>query len=438
MAASSKPRPKDWHPIAESDPVPGDPEEIREHVKHMVSVAKSLRDQARRLRGIDNDNELKGKYADQLREESDGLEKHLREVAGRYERVHGHLTNWAADLEGFQTQADGVLREAKKKEEELARKKGEKDAGAETKAGSSDDDDDDPMKTYRDRLDTIRGDRDERARHHAKKIEEQLNDVIEDSWWDNVKGWIHENVETLKLILDVLSWVATIAGILAMFIPGLNLLVIALSLIVAATRFVMFLAGEASFAEFLMDCVGLVTMGIGVRMLGKLKIADKVVKTASKAQRVDRLKHAVKVNKAAREEITRVIATTGDDGLREFARQSLNRMRREMLDNAGRVSDDAPVRLSRMERLGLGDDEARAVVENIRRNADTFPESAAGVIGKSENYYKVAVGAAVTGTTADTLDKALGESPMMPDKPYWDVYENGKGELWKLPEDTHW
>lgn len=46
---------------------------------------------------------------------------------------------------------------------------------------------------------------------------------------------------------------------------------------------------------------------------------------------------------AAREEITRVIATTSDDGLQTFARQSLNRLRREMLDKAGRVTDEAPV-----------------------------------------------------------------------------------------------
>ncbi|MGH4032442.1 putative T7SS-secreted protein [Actinomycetota bacterium Odt1-20B] len=458
MTASSKHRPRDWHPIAESDPVPGDPEEIRAEVKHMVGVASSLREQARLLRGIDDDNELKGKYANSLREESGVLEKHLREVAGRYERVHGHLTNWADDLEDFQSRADKVLTEARQRQDEVeaekkkqendakhgsgdgdkGKGKGDKGSGDKESGSSGGDSDADPLREFRDRLETIKGERDDRARHHAGKIRDQLDDVIEDSWWDNVKGWIHENVEAIKLVLDVLGWVATIAGILALFIPGLNLLVIALSVAVALTRLVMFAAGEASLAEVLVDCIGLVTMGVGVRMLSKLKVADKVLKGASKAQRLSRLKSAVRANKAAREEMARVIATTGDDGLRSFARQSMNRMRREILDNAGRVSDEAPVRLNRLERMGLGDSDARAAVENIRRNAGTFPESGAQVIGKSENYYKVAVGAAATGTAADVTDKALGESPTLPDKPFYAPYEDGKGELWKLPADTHW
>lgn len=445
MTASSKPRPRDWSPLAEADPVPGDPEEIRAEVKHMKGVATSLREQARMLRGIDDDNELKGKYAGKLREESGVLEKHLREVAGRYERVHGHLTNWANDLEEFQTQADKVLTDAQQKQDDLAaeKKKQETDAKHGNDSGSkqpkaSQSGADDPLREFRDRLDRIKGDRDDRAGHHAGKIRDQLDDVIEDSWWDNTKGWIHENAEAIKLVLDVLGWVASIAGILALFIPGLNVLVIALSLIVVGVRALMYAAGEASLAEVLVDCIGLATMGVGVRMLSKLKVADKVIKNASKMQRLGRLKSAVRANKAAREEITRVIATTSDDGLRTFARQSLNRMRREMLDNAGRVTDEVPVSVNRLEKLGLGDDAARAAVENIRRNADTFPESAAQIAGKSETYYRVAVGATAFGTVADYSDKALGESPTFPDKPFFAPYEDGKGELWKLPEDTHW
>ncbi|MFF4401409.1 hypothetical protein [Streptomyces sp. NPDC001480] len=112
-------------------------------------------------------------------------------------------------------------------------------------------------------------------------------------------------------------------------------------------------------------------------------------------------------------------------------------MRREILDNVGRVADEAEVPLSRLERLGLGDSDARALVENIRQNAGTFP-NAANALGRSEAYYRTAVGAATFGTAADFTDKALGESPVFPDKPYYAPYGDGKGELWKLPQDTHW
>ncbi|MET8488002.1 hypothetical protein ABZV76_29370 [Streptomyces tendae] len=40
MTPTSTRRPVDWQPLCESDPVPGDPQEIRAEVKHMISVAK--------------------------------------------------------------------------------------------------------------------------------------------------------------------------------------------------------------------------------------------------------------------------------------------------------------------------------------------------------------------------------------------------------------
>lgn len=438
MSATSKPRPRDWHPLADSDPVPGDPEEIRDEVKHMVGVAENLRAQAKLLREIKNDNELKGKYASKLREGSEVLEKHMREVAGRYERVHGHLANWANELEDFQTEADKVLANAKREQEELDAEKAKKGSdGKDAKKTSGSEAGEDPLQRFRNQLDRIKGDRDDRAGHYAGKIRDQLDDVIEDSWWDDAKGWIHDNIEAIKWVLDFMGWAATVAGFIALFVPGLNLFVLGIGIFIAASRFIMYLAGEASLAEVFIDCIGLVTFGAGLGMLSKLKNANKLVKVASSAQRTNRLKDAVRANKAVREGIQRAIAETSDDGLKEFGRQTVNRMRREILDNAGRVSDEAATPLNRLERLGLGDSDARALVENIRRNADTFPD-AASAIGKSENYYRVAVGAASFGAAADATDKALGQSPVLPDKPFYAPYEDGKGELWKLPEDTHW
>jgi predicted RNase H-like nuclease (RuvC/YqgF family) len=112
-------RPRDWNPLAASDPVPGDAEEIRDEVTHMKNVASTLRDQASNLRKIKEDDELKGKYAGKLRDESEVLEKHLREVASRYERVHVHLSNWANDLVYYQGEADKVLANAKKEQEAI-------------------------------------------------------------------------------------------------------------------------------------------------------------------------------------------------------------------------------------------------------------------------------------------------------------------------------
>ncbi|MGV9896251.1 hypothetical protein [Streptomyces tendae] len=50
----------------------------------------------------------------------------MREVAGRYERVHGHLTKWSNELEDFQSDADKLLRQAKEKQEEVEADKAKK------------------------------------------------------------------------------------------------------------------------------------------------------------------------------------------------------------------------------------------------------------------------------------------------------------------------
>ncbi|MET9758695.1 putative T7SS-secreted protein [Streptomyces sp. NPDC006372] len=441
MSASSKPRPRDWHPLADSDPVPGDAEEIRDEVKHMKAVASSLREQSERLRKIKDDDELKGKYAGKLRDDSEVLEKHLREVASRYERVHVHLSNWANDLEHYQGEADKVLANAKKEQEQLDADKAKKNAGdGKTPNPSESGTEGDPLREYRNKLDGIVGDRDDRAGYYAKKIRNEIEDIIEDSFWDDIKGWIHENIDSIKWVLDFAGWAATALALLApfvAFIPIIGQIAIALSVAVLLTRMVLFTAGEASLADVAMDAVGLVAFGVGAKMLTKLKLADKAVKAASQVQRTARLKVALRVNRAARDELTRVIATTTDDGLKNFARQSLNRMRKEMSQNAGRVTDEASVTPTRLERLGFGDDGARSAIENIRRNSDLFPD-AASAVGKSENYYKGAVAAAATGATADAVDKVFGNSDVFSDKPYSEAYDDFKGDFIKVPEDTHW
>ncbi|CAL9475654.1 hypothetical protein SUDANB126_02946 [Streptomyces sp. enrichment culture] len=411
----------------------------------MKSVATTLRDQAERLRKIKNDDELKGKYAGKLREESEVLEKHLREVASRYERVHVHLTKWANELEGFQTEADKVLANAKKEQEQLDAEKTKKESNEEgAPSPSTSGAEGDPLHEYRVKLSGIVGDRDDRAAHYAGKIRDEIDDIIEDSFWDDVKGWIHDNIDKIKWVLDALGWAASVLGTLAPFLafipiigPFIGAIALGLSIFIAASRFVLFLAGEASLTEVLMDCVGLVAFAAGTKMLAKLKMASKAVNTASKAQRTQRLKEALRASRSVRNDITRTMATTSDEGLREFGRQTLNRMRKEMSQNAGRVADETPLRPSQLERLGFGDSEARSLITSIRQNKETFSDAAAAA-GKSETYYKVAVGAAVTGATADVVDKTLGESPVFPDKPFNETYENFKGETGKLPEDTHW
>lgn len=288
MTTAPKARPRDWHPLAESDPVPGDPDEIRAEVRHIKGVASSLREQARLLRGIGDDNELKGEYVNALRSESEGLEKKLREVAERYERVHGYLHSWASELEDFQRQADRVLANAKQAQDEADAEK--KKASEKAKPGepspSPSGTDHDPLSEYRLQLFRIEAERDERGDHFAGKIRDQLDDAIEDSFWDDVKGWVSDNAELFKMIGDFLGDLSGILGMLAIItmpFPPLGAIFATAAVITSGLALLSHLTAKAGGADVSWLSIGLDALGSipGVGAFAKgVKVADGAVAAA--------------------------------------------------------------------------------------------------------------------------------------------------------------
>ncbi|MFF7795326.1 putative T7SS-secreted protein [Streptomyces sp. NPDC007991] len=293
MTTAPKVRPRDWHPLAESDPVPGDPEEIRSEVKRMKGVASSLREQARLLRGIGNDDELKGKYANSLRDESEGLEKKLREVAERYENVHGYLTRWAGELEGFQTQADKVLANAKRAQEEAdadKKKAVTNKPGPGEPSPSPSGTDHDPLTEYRLQLNRITSERDERASHYADKIRDELDDSIEDSFWDDAKGWLHDNADLFKTIGDLVGDLSGILGMLAIItmpFPPLGAIFATAAAVTSGIALISHLLAKAGGADVSWFSMGLEALGAipGITAFAKgVKVADGAVAAARATQ----------------------------------------------------------------------------------------------------------------------------------------------------------
>ncbi|MFE0256068.1 putative T7SS-secreted protein [Streptomyces sp. NPDC059010] len=291
-------RPVDWHPLAEKDPVPGDPEDIRHEVSRMKNLAKTLRDQAGILRKAADGDALQGKYADKIREKSGDLEKHFRETAGRYERVVGDLGHWANDLEGYQERADGILRAAKQADEEHAAEVKKKEAEAKkdgNKKPSEDSDPDSHLASYRKQLNDVVSDRDASAERYAKNIGEDISDVIKDSGWEDFKDWVHENADTIKSVVEVLSWAATIIGIALLFFTpvgwlatALTVAAIGLTALVGIGHTALALAGEGSWTDVAMDVFALATLGVGAVAMKGVKVAYTALKTTSRAARFQR------------------------------------------------------------------------------------------------------------------------------------------------------
>jgi hypothetical protein len=292
-------RPVDWHPLAEKDPIPGDPEDIRDEVTRMKNLASTLRDQAAILRKAADGDALKGQYADAIREKSDDLEKHFRETAARYERVVGDLGTWADELEGFQERADGVLRAAKRADEEHAAEVRKKEAEAEKdgdkKAPPEESDPDSHLTPYRKQLNQVISERDSRARHHADNIGRDISDIIKDSGWENIKDWVHEHADTIKTVVEILSWAATIIGVLALlFTPvgwvatAVLITTLSLTALVGAGHTMLALSGDGNWADVAMDVFALATLGFGSIAMKGVKAAAATLKTASRAGRFQR------------------------------------------------------------------------------------------------------------------------------------------------------
>jgi hypothetical protein len=409
-----------------SDPVPGDPDAVLGEVDRMKSLAAMLRAEARNLRVIGADEgtggELKGRYADALRDGARELEVRLRETAERYERVHGHLTGWAYELEGFQADADRILRAAQAAQADAAQA----------------DADDGSAGRHRTSLAKVEGLRDERAAHYARRIRHELNDTIKDSWWERRKHSLDTFKDAISFTLDVLSWAATGIAIAAIiFTPAgwVTALALWLSVGVLTGHALLAAAGLASWADVTMDIFGLLAMGVGTVALGGLRNVRTATKFAAELAAEERAAEAAaRATRSLRDRTSAVVNRHGATrAARAVARHQRNVARaatRRAAREAGAGEAARPMaEASRWETVGVGGDKETAnLFKDVERMRAAYPESE-GVRRASEGaegYRRVFRGAWGTSSAVDVGDKLTGESDLFPMKPSVGAYSEAK------------
>ncbi len=424
-AGKGRRRPVDWHPLADKDPIPGDPEDIRHEVNRMKNLASTLRDQAAILRKAADGDALQGKYADKIREKSGDLEKHFRETAARYERVVGDLGKWANELEGFQERADGILRAAKQADEEHAAEVKKKEAEAKKngkdgdKKASEESDPNSHLAPYHRQLNQVISDRDSRADHYATNIDDDISDIIKDSGWENFKDWVHEHADTIKTVIEVLSWAATAIGIIALlFTPVgwvatlITVTAISLTALVGVGHTLLALSGDGNWADVAMDVFALATLGFGSVAMKGVKAATTTLKAASRAGRFQRYAN---LRKLLDKNIMRYGTNSARGAKAVRAKDALRQIgARETRPGA-----------TRLERLLGGDGEvvsaskfAKAMRAEFGGNPDVV--KAADALDKAAVKFKLNYGAA---TFVDVGDK-FGEKG-----PFGDQYGDAKDVL---------
>lgn len=411
----------------------------------MKRVAAMLRAEAADLKVIGEGEGLKGRYADALRDSARELGARLRETAGRYERVHGHLAGWAHELEGFQSEADRILRTARAETESGVQSGA---SGAEVHGGG-DPGGDGSTGEYRKALARVEAARDERAADYASRIRREIDDTIKDSWWERRKNDLDDAKSAISFVLDVMSWVATGIAIAAITLTPAGWvtgLAIWLAVGVLAGHTLLAAAAAASWADVAMDIFGLTTMGVGTLALGALRGIRTATKLAAELAAEERAAaNAARASQAVRDRTSAVVNRRGATRAarararhdRNIARAATRRAGREA---AAEESATPMAEASRWEAATVGGDKETAnLFKDVRRLRAAYPESA-GVRRASEGaeeYKRIFQSAWTVSTVVDVWDKGAGSSDIFAGKwkygPYArlkDRYTKEVGSTW--------
>jgi hypothetical protein len=419
-------RPKDWHPLCESDPVPGDPERIRDQVDHMKLIAHYLRTQAAALNAMADADNLKGKYAEKLGEEARGLGRKLDEAEDRYREVKGHLSSWANELEEFQKKADKALQDAKDAQQVIASQENKpKDkAGDDKKKGGADSASpgEDPvlkqakedLEDARKRLNTTTGDYQERAGHFAGKIRSSINDDMKDSFWNDIKAWVAD-ADWLGDLADALSWIATAVGFLAIFFPALGLLALALTFAVAAIHLAQALTGNGSWFDVVMDIGALKMARNGIKAAKAVKaLQESSRKTAAGLAKDKAASRAAQGNAGARKTAARAERKRGGTSSKNRAKARGRRLRMEAENRAvgKRASNEVrdaemPEITTRDQWAAVGDKSLARQMNDIKKWRDAYPDNAtlANNASQAQRHKDVVQGSWGVSTALDLGDK---------------------------------
>ncbi len=271
-------RPADWSPLADSDPVPGDSATIASEAKYYSDAAQTISDQVARLNKMAGQGELLGKTADKLRSAAGDLSGKLQKTHGRFATVGSQLTAWVPHFEDAQRDTlkayndyQDAAATASKNAPPPAPKPSSTPPPTPTPAQVSAENArktaygnaTGAMSTAKTAFDTAVGNRDAAAKIIAGKINDALHDGLKDGFWDHISAWVTQHLKMINLIITILTYVVTAVAILCIFIPGLNLLAIGLTIALLAGHTLLAATGNGSWVDVALDIFALATFGAG-------------------------------------------------------------------------------------------------------------------------------------------------------------------------------
>lgn len=283
-----------WSLISDDgkDPVPGDPAAVRSQATYYSDMAQTILDEANRLATLGQDDELVGKYKESLQEELGDLSDEVRKAHGRYDGVGTALKPFATALDTARSESWGALQDAvtahnaqasadampnpqatdgkpltdAQKADQRSRTTAINNANA-------------ALTRAKTRLSNALADLNSAGKKAAGIIKDHSDDDLKDHhhWWDVV-------VKIIKVIVEIANYVVIALAIISLFIPGLDLIIFAITAAILLTDTILAATGNGSWLDVAVDVIALATLGFGGSLArGGERAAESAVEDATKA-----------------------------------------------------------------------------------------------------------------------------------------------------------
>ncbi|GAA2560642.1 MULTISPECIES: hypothetical protein [Streptomyces] len=331
-------RPRDWHPVADSDPIPGDPDQVAALGRQLRRSATELERQIKNLKAVAEVDAWDSRAGKEFREKAKGSVKKLEaalkrydaaadalgtevtEVGGGYQdKLQAKYTNYASDLNRAQEIADAALREAKDADDRKGAAQrsldglSEKDKGDKKKLQDQLDAAGDELDAAREKITQAKGIRDKAADLAREALDEAIShDSLKDDFWDKfdswvekVGGWAEQWATYFGVAALAVGWIPVIGQALAGVLGAFATI---LTLVSTVATIIQVIRGDKGLKDLAFTVLGLAMMGVG-KSFAKIagRYAQQAIKSMDKANAANTAKQrrrAVKaVNRAAGSEV---------------------------------------------------------------------------------------------------------------------------------------
>jgi uncharacterized protein YukE len=304
----------DWAPLADRDPIPGNPDEVAELGNKMKASADTIDAQLQRLRSINSEEFWSGIAADRFKEHQEEIRQPLEQQALRHRKASAALLAYAPCLGEAKSMARCALRDAQGAQDCIAKaENGINDMEAQTKKAQCECDEwnaahpelpprqpdpwwgpnwhgefeqgSDQLRAARALLAQAIDLRNSAADKCASEIGNAIHDGLRNrgGFWNSIKrgAGSFAKLPLVKTVTDGVGIAAAIVGVAAIVFPILAPLAIGLGAVALVLDSVAAIGGVGSWRSVAMDVFGLATMGAG-RFLDSSAKAMKISAKASK------------------------------------------------------------------------------------------------------------------------------------------------------------